>query len=305
LQSIAGDIVGVVAEAERVRAAARPAVVLPRFLRRPVRTLRRVDWHPPRHFGLKGLTALFLATAVAGVLVAGNGMTVLSAATAWAGFAVENVKITGQSETNEVDVLQALDIGTYPSLLTLDLEAAQARIEALPWVKQASLRKLFPDTVEISIAERDPYATWQHDGLVSLIDRDGKVIAADTGDRYASLPRVVGAGAAPKAADYAALIASQPAIAAEARAGILVSGERWTVILDNGTQLMLPSENPAGALATVAALDRDQHLLSREISSLDLRQSGQMVVRLSPAGVAARAAELKLRDKANHGRTNT
>jgi cell division protein FtsQ len=305
VHAIAGNIAEIDAEAERVRAAARPAMVLPRMLRRPARSLRRVEWYLPRFFGLKSIVALFLATAAAGVVIGGNGMTVLSAATAWAGFAIENVKITGQSETSEVDVLSALDIGTYPSLLTLDLDAAKARIEELPWVKQASLKKLFPDTVEISVAERVPYATWQHDNVVSLVDSGGKVIADDTSDRYNSLPHVVGAGAAAKAGDYAALLASQPAIAAHARAGILVSGERWTIVLDNGVELMLPSADPAGALATIAALDRDKQLLSREIAAVDLRQSGQMVVRLTQAGVDARAALLKQRDKANQGRTNT
>jgi cell division protein FtsQ len=201
-------------------------------------------------------------------------------------------------------VLAALDIGTYPSLLTLDLDAARARIQALPWVREAGLKKLFPDTVEISIVERTPFATWQHDNVVSLVDATGKVIADDSSERYNGLPHVVGAGAAAKAADYAALIDTQPAIAAHARAGILVSGERWTIVLDSGIELMLPAADPAAALATIAALDRDKQLLSREIAAVDLRQSGEMVVRLTPAGAEARAAMLKQRDKAN-GRTNT
>lgn len=304
MHAIAGNSAGVAAEAERVRSAARPKVVLPRFLRRAVRSLRRVDLRLPRYFGLKSIAALFFATAFAGVLIGGNGATLLSAVTASAGFAIENVKIAGQSETNEVDVLAALDIGTYPSLLTLDLDAARARIQELPWVREASLKKLFPDTVEISIVERTPFATWQHDGVVSLVDAGGKVIATDTSERYNDLPHVVGAGAAARAGEYAALVAAEPAIAAHARAGILVSGERWTIVLDNGIELMLPSADPASALATIATLDRDHQLLSREIAVVDLRQSGEMVVRLTPAGVVSRAALLKQRDKAN-GRTNT
>ncbi|MEJ0097779.1 MAG: FtsQ-type POTRA domain-containing protein [Bauldia sp.] len=292
-------------DADAVRARAKPGVVLPRFLRRPVRALRRIEWRLPRHFGVKAIVALFIGTAVAGVVVGGNGVDMLSAATAWAGFAIENVKITGQSETSEVDVLSALDIGTYPSLLTLDLEAARARIEALPWVKTAALKKLYPDTVEIAVSERDPYATWQHDNVVSLVDRAGKVITDDVSDQYAALPRVVGIGAAEKAADYAALLAPYPAIAAEAKAGILVSESRWTIVLKNGIELMLPSDNPQAALATIVAADRDHGLLSREITAVDLRQPGQMIVRLTQAGIDARAAELKARDKASHGRTNT
>jgi cell division protein FtsQ len=305
LQSLAGNIADIAVDAEAVRARAKRVFVLPRLLRRPVRAFRRFDWKLPRHFGLKGLAAFFICTTVGGVVIGGNGMTVLSAATAWAGFAIQNVKISGQSETSEVDVLSALDIGTYPSLLTLNLDAAKARIEALPWIKEATLKKLYPDTVEIGVVERDPYATWQHDNGVSLVDRAGKVIDDDVSDQYAALPRVVGVGAAEKAGDYAALLAAYPSVADQAKAGILVSENRWTIVLKNGVALMLPSDNPKAALATIVKLDHDQGLLSREISAVDLRQPGQMIVRLTQAGVEARAAGLKARDKATRGRTNT
>jgi cell division protein FtsQ len=292
--------------AETVRATASRRIVLPRFLRRPVRALRRMPWTLPPRAGIKGLVVLFLATAAAGIVIGGHGVTVVSAVTAWSGFAVENVKITGQSETSEVDVLHSLAFGQFPSLLTLDLETAKARVEALPWVKQATLKKLFPDTLEIAIVEREPYALWQHGGEVSLIDRAGKVITDQFSDRYAALPRVVGIGAAEKATAYTALIDKFPDIARQARAGVLVSQERWTVVLDNGIQLMLPADNPQLALATVAALDRDHAVLSRQVAALDLRMPGQFVVRLTEEGVAAQKALLKERDKLAHrGATNT
>jgi cell division protein FtsQ len=287
-----------------VRARASHHVVLPRFLRRPVRALRRARL--PRHLGTKSVAALFLATAIGGVFLGGHGMTVLSAVTAAAGFGIENVKITGQSETSEVDVLAALDIGQYPSTLTLDLQDAQARIEKLPWVKHASLKKLYPDTVEIAVVERQPYGLWQHDNTLSLIDDAGKAITDDIDDRYASLPKVVGAGAAEKVTAYTALIGKFPEIAAQVRAGILVSGERWTLVLSNGVELMLPEKDPETALGTIAALDRDQSLLSREIAAVDLREPGQMIMRLTAAGVTAHDAALKEREKlAKSGRTNT
>ena len=306
MQSLGTEGSNAAISAETVRAGASRRIVLPRFLRRPVRVLRRLDWKLPRHIGSKGLAALFVVTATTGVVTGGHGMAVVSAATAWAGFAIENVRITGQSETSEVDVLDRLAIGPFPSLLTLDIEAARERIEALPWVKHVTLKKLFPDTVEIAIVEREPYALWQHGGDVSLIDDGGKVIADRFSERYATLPRVVGRGAAEKATAYTALIAEFPAIARRARAGVLVSERRWTVVLDNGIQLVLPADDPEGALATIVALDRDHSVLSREIAALDLRLPGRMIVRLTDEGMVARKAALKERDKiARRGRTNT
>jgi cell division protein FtsQ len=302
LQSLTARRFDVGIDAAAVRANASHHLVLPRALRRPFRAFRRLDWRLPSHIGTKSVFALFIATAIGGLVAGGNSMTVLSAVSAKAGFAIDNVKITGQSETSETDVLAALDIGQYPSLLTLDLEDAQARIEQLPWVKTASLKKLFPDSVEISISERQPFAVWQHDGKLSLTDRDGKVITDAIDDSYASLPHVVGVGAAEKAADFTALIAPYPQIAAEVHAGILVSENRWTLVLDNGIELMLPADGAAQALATIADLDRTQSLLSREIAVVDMRQPGNLVLRLTEAGVADRDAATK---KAAHPRTNT
>jgi cell division protein FtsQ len=306
VRSLEADTFDTAAMAETVRTGASRRLVLPRFLRRPVRALRRLRWTPPRHAGLKGAALLFLVTGIAGVVSGGHGTTVVAAVTSWTGFAVENVRITGQSETSEVDVLEGLALGAFPSLLTLDLEVARGRVEALAWVRQATLTKLFPDTLEIAIVEREPYALWQHDRVVSLIDRNGRVVTDNFSDRYAGLPRVVGKGAAEKAGDYVALIEPFPDIAKRARAGVLVGGARWTVVLDNGLQLMLPADRPEEALAVVAVLDREQSVLSREIAALDLRMPGQFIVRLTDAGVAARNALLKERDRiARRGRTNT
>ena len=306
MRSLGPEDLDIAEDAESVRLTASRRLVLPRFLRRPVRALRRTEWKMPRHAGLKAMAVLVLATSTAGIFAGGHGMTVVSAVTSWTGFAVENVRITGQTETSEIDVLNGLAFGPFPSLLTLDLETARARVEALPWVKEANLKKFFPDTLEVEIVERQPYALWQHGGAVSLIDDAGAVITDRFGGRYASLPLVVGRGAAERVAEYTALIAGFPDIASRAQAGVLVSGARWTVVLDNGLQLMLPADRPQDALATVAALDEDYAVLSREIAALDFRIPEQMIVRLTDEGTVARQAALKERDRiAKSGRTNT
>jgi cell division protein FtsQ len=272
-------------------------IVLPRFLRRPVRVLGKLDWRVPRHFGIKGLIGLFLATAIAGVIIGGHGMAVISAVTAWLGLAIDEVKITGQSETSEVDVLERLQMGPLPSLLTFDVEAAKARVERLPWVRQATLKKLYPHRLEVAVSERVAFAIWQHGDEVSLVDDMGTVITDRIDGRYASLPFVVGAGAGQRAGEFTNLVGAFPAIAEHVHAGVLISERRWTIVLDNGTELLLPEQDPAAALQKIAELDGDDALLSREIAAVDLRMGDRVVVRLDEAGLAARKAMLKARSE--------
>ena len=290
-----------------VEADAARRLVLPRLLRKPARMLLRKDWKLPRHVGLKAMALLFLATAVAGTLIGGHLMTVASAVTAWSGLAIEKIEITGQSETSEVDILHALGIGPFPSLVTFDVGAGRAGIEALPWVKQATIKKLYPDTLQVSVVERQPFAMWQHDDKIALIDRDGAPITTDEiGEDFARLPFVVGEGAELRAGEYAELIAGVPSLKARIHAGVLIAGRRWNIVLDNGVQLLLPEQDPGAALVAVSALDGENGLLSRDIAAVDLRLADKLVVRLTDEGALQRKALLDQREKLlKKGKANT
>jgi cell division protein FtsQ len=208
------------------------------------------------------------------------------------------VQITGQSETSEIDVLGQLELGDYPSLVTFDVDAAKSRIEAMPWVKEARIKKLYPDTLQIAITERAPFGIWQHaGGIVSLIDKDGKVIIDDVGERYSRLPFVVGDGAETRVAEYAELVDGVPELKNRIHAGVLISNRRWNVVLDNGVELLLPEKDPGSALVAVAALDTQSNLLSRDISAVDLRSPDKLLVRLSDTGEKARKEVLDERAK--------
>lgn len=304
MQSVGAEPVAAEAEEIDVEESASRRLVLPRFLRKPARAFLRKDWKLPRAVGLKSLAALFLTTALAGMLIGGHSMTVVSAVTSWSGLGIDEVEITGQSETSEVDVLNALGIGAFPSLVTFDVDAARAGVEALPWVEEASIKKLYPDTLQIAVVERTPFAMWQHDGKVSLIDRDGRVITDAVSDRYAKLPFVVGPGAERRVDEFVELVAGVPEL--KIHAGVLISNRRWNVVLSGGIELLLPEGDPAEALVAAAALDSDSGLLSRDIAAVDLRLPNRLVVRLTETGTSSWQKTLKEREKlAKKGGANT
>jgi cell division protein FtsQ len=280
-----------------IAAGASRKLVLPRFLRRPARLLLHKPWDLPRFVGIKAMAGLFAATALAGMLVGGHTTTVVSALTSWCGLGIQKIEITGQSETSEVDIIHALGMGEFPSLVTFDADAGRAQVATLPWIRQVTIKKLYPDTLRVAVVERQPFAIWQHDDKLALVDRDGTVITGAIGAEYARLPFVVGDGAAPRAAEYAELIAGVPSLRPRIHAGVLVAGRRWNVVLDNGVQLLLPEQDPAGALVAVAALDAENGLLSRAIAAVDLRLADKLVVRLSDEGAAVRKAIIEQRDK--------
>lgn len=271
-------------------------VVLPRWLRRPARALsRRVEGGgdvPP--FAATLLSALLLgATGIYGVAVGGHYPAIVQAVTARTGFAVADIRVIGNRETSEIDVVGSLGLNGYTSLVGFDVHDARDRVASLPWVESATIRKVYPATVEIELVERKPFAIWQNGGDLVLIEADGRSIVPYTGAVHSDLPFVVGAGAAGLAQAFMQEVARYPDIARKAVAYVRVGDRRWDVRLRDGVTIRLPEREPGKALAMFARIDAEQDLLARDIVAVDMRQADRVAVQLSPDAAKVREEAMK------------
>ncbi|MCV0397853.1 MAG: cell division protein FtsQ/DivIB [Rhizobiaceae bacterium] len=291
------------------RAASAPAgpprtdgrIVLPRRLRRPARFLHRLvsgDLELPRHASLAASTALIAGFSLYGAVLGGHMPGVVSAVTARAGLAVEEVRIKGQVETSEIDVLERLGLDGWTSMIGLDATEARKAIATLPWVESVEVRKVYPGEIEVALVEKTPFAIWQNGGELSLIEEDGSRIAKLRGARRAALPLVVGSGANRLARDIVAMVSAHPALAARVKGYVWVGERRWDLKLDNGVTVKLPEEGAARAIDEIARLDAGRGLLSRDVLAIDMRIGDRLVVQLTPEAKERREAALEAAEKA-------
>jgi cell division protein FtsQ len=269
--------------------------VLPRPLRKPARVLGHVfagDVAAPR-YAATILSAVYLSAAgVYGMVLGGHTQAVLQALTARSGFAIEDVRMAGNKETSEIDVLDKLELNGWTSLIGFDAEEARQRIVALPWVDHAAVRKIYPDAIEISITEKKPLAIWQHGRELSLIDSQGRQIVPFRSERYATLPVFIGEGANGRAAEFVAEIEKSPGLASRVKAFIRIADRRWDLRLENGITVKLPENGEVAAIKELAALDAEHGILSRDVDAVDMRLDDRIVVKLTPEAVVRRDAAL-------------
>lgn len=248
---------------------------LPRRLRRVADRIER------RRGGGAGQLAaggFLLASVVYGLIAGGQIGRVADSLLVFAGLGVGTVQISGDVQTSEAAILAKLQVGG--SLLRFDIDAAQKRLAELPWVEQASVRKFFPNTLTVNVTERTPFALWQRDGTVYVIDRSGKEIEPLGDTRYSKLPFTVGDGANLAAATFVAQIEAQPDIAARMHSAVLVAGRRWDLHLEDGVTVKLPEKDVGPALAELVRLDAEKALLSRDVVVVDLRLPDRLTLRL-------------------------
>ena len=197
------------------------------------------------------------------------------------GHTVNSVRVAGEFRYVSRDLLeQVVADQITKGFFEVDVEAVRAASRALPWVREASVRRVWPDSLHVAIVEREPVARW-NDGY--LVEADGTIFASDGKATQLELVHL-----------YGPPESEREVLAAHARfrnvIGPLGGGIEslhlhdrggWRIELRNGTALVLAEGQDAATLkrfARAASREIAEHL--DQIEQVDLRYAGGFAVRL-------------------------
>ncbi|ACS51599.1 cell division protein FtsQ/DivIB [Bartonella grahamii] len=257
---------------------------LPRLYRRFLRFMFEfvfVNIHIPRHFGSFAVVWFFFVAAFYGLSSSGQMAVIVNTIILDSSFVVTHVDIIGNKRLTKQDIFKILKLDVAPSIFTFDVERARSLLEKQAWVQSANVQKIYPNRMRISIVEREPYAIWQHDSIVDIVDNTGRVIVPFKGEIVRDLPLVVGQGAQNAAKVFIQALSVYPEVYDRIRAFVRVGDRRWDLVLDNGMRVMLPENGALERLSSLVSSGTMQDLLSRDILSVDLRLADRITVSLS------------------------
>ena len=206
-------------------------------------------------------------------------------ATATMGFRVNEVMVSGRQQTEREILVKALNVARGAPILAFDIADAKRRVEALPWVRASTIERMLPDTILISIVEREPLALWQLDSKLHLIDAEGEVILNDGLENYSDLLMVVGNGAEIEASALIALIGTEPALMQQVKAATWIGGRRWNVHLKGDIVVRLPEDDAQSAWTRLAEYHKNHRVLDKNVTVLDLRIPDRLIVKTGPKGL--------------------
>jgi len=198
---------------------------------------------------------------------------------------IAKISMSGQGLTSDHDILAALALTPQTSMLNFDPDAARTAVEQLPAVAEATVRKVYPNHLYVSVTERVPVARWRVDGTTYVIDGTGAKIA-DDGNDYPALPLVVGDSAGDDAMVMIRAMDQYPALKQGLVALSRIADRRWDMIYDSGLRIQLPEQGVAQALGQLTTLQNKFQLLQRDVVAVDLRVPG--VVAIKPSDDAAK-----------------
>jgi cell division protein FtsQ len=234
------------------------------------------------------LTANALFALVLAALVAAGGMWLAQRPS----FALAAIRIDGDTEHINTPIVRAGVVGHLRgNFFTVDLDAARQAFEQMPWVRRASVRRVWPNALAVTLEEYKPLGTWGSDQLVSV---DGDLFTANQGELDEDLPAFDGPAGTSKEVvaryfDFKKWLAPLGAAPDEVT---LSPRYAWTVKLSNGMQIEYGRERNPATLAErsnrlTAAWKAVTARWGNDIEYADLRY---------PNGFAIRAAGMRFLD---------
>jgi cell division protein FtsQ len=218
-------------------------------------------------------------------------------------FNVAAIRVEGDLSRNSVASIRA---NATPQLtgnfFSIDLKRARAAFESVPWVRQAVVRRVWPDRLAVQLEEHRPEALWQSEQpgggsehTDRLVNSFGEVFQANVGDvEDDSLPTLAGPEGA-SAEMLSMLRRIRPVLAGlqmELQTLELSRRGSWRVELDSGAFIQLGRGSEDEVVARLERFvrtwpqvtERYQHPLEYA----DLRHEGAYAVRLR--GVSTQVA---------------
>ena len=171
------------------------------------------------------------------------------------------------------------------NLFGVDLDEARPAFEKLPWVRSASLRRQWPDAMELALEEHVAVARWSPaDGEQRLVNTHGEVFAASAGDELPAFSGPEGSAAA-MLARYREFDSQLAKIQRKTLVLTLSAREAWQVRLDDGVLVDLGRDQPRQPLTERLTRLTDHYVAAREkvntpIVAVDVRYPNGFALRL-------------------------
>ena len=259
-----------------------------RFRRAHVKPSRRRRASAARR-RLAGVGVALCGVALAAFLLPG----VLSSA----GFLrVTTITVQGHEHVSPGEVLALVGPLRGQNILMADLETHRQQLMTSGWVKTATLRRVLPSTIEVSVEERDPVGLARFGGRLYLIDSGGTVID-EHGPRFAEggLPIIDGLSPGPGVADnetrtqlaaslLAALDATPELLSRISQIDVEDPYDAVVLLNDDPTLIHLGYEEFAERLGEYLALAPSLRAHVPDIDYVDLRFDRRVFIRPAEPG---------------------
>jgi cell division protein FtsQ len=192
---------------------------------------------------------------------------------------IKHVRIEGSlNYVTQEEVSEALSGVVETGYFSMNTDEIVKQVTDIEWVKQARIRRVWPDTIVLSVVEQHPAATWNK---TKLLNADGEVFEPIFDKASLNLPSLSGINSDSKSvlAELQRIDLSVKSIGLSVKQLALAEHGSWDAVMSNGVRIkagnQLPEQKISKSLMLLSSLDGD---LLEHLNEVDLRYPNGVAV---------------------------
>jgi cell division protein FtsQ len=209
-----------------------------------------------------------------------------------------NIQATGLTEVSRAQMLPVFGEDIGRNIFFVPVGERRKQLEAIPWIEHASVMRVLPDQIRVSVVERHPVAFTRHSQQIGLVDANGVLLdmsPATMAVHHYSFPVVTGISPGDKPASRLARMAVYGRLMAELDANKQHYSEQISEIDltdSEDARVLMPAQG-----ADILAHFGEDHFLERyqrytahiaewrqqypKLAAVDLRYDHQVVLEMA------------------------
>lgn len=189
---------------------------------------------------------------------------------------IHNISILADGENKNLnDIINATSISKTTPFYKINIEHIKNDVLNVPWVKDASVRRMPNGTLLIHVKLYHAVALWTDGEKYFPLSDDGIIVNKPQPERSQS--SILFRGDIPKN-NLVEITDATNEIASDIDYLEWIENRRWNIFTNSGIKILLPEDNPIDEVGKLISLNKKYNILHRDISLIDLRDKSRILI---------------------------
>lgn len=189
---------------------------------------------------------------------------------------IRNISITADEQNKDLSgLIPALNIAPGTNSYAIDLQEINERVLSVPGIKKSAVRRMPNGNISVHVSLHHAIALWTDGENFFPLSADGTIVNRPSQTR--NIGNIVFRGHVPS--DISEITQSAHNLVGHLNYLEWIENRRWNMYTNNGITIMLPEQNPSGAINTLVVLNNTHGILNKDIKIIDMRDNARILVK--------------------------
>ena len=198
------------------------------------------------------------------------------------GFTINNIQILGIKNIPKETIIKIVNNENKSNILNVNLLNIYNNLRNNEWVEELYIERVLPNTIKISIKEKEAIGIWQYEMSNKLITKNGEIISTANINKFKiDLPIIHGNHANKNANSILKILETNKDLAKNVWSLNYINNRRWNLHFKQGIIVLLPHKGVLEAWNKIIKLQKNYDVLNLGLTELDLRNPNKILGKIS------------------------